>query len=168
MYSIEFYIFSFLVLSAAFLSVFVKHTLYAVFCQIQAVVAISGILADLNAKFVSFALLFMSASSLFVFLMFALIIFDFHKNQQLLPEKSSKISLCFFFLISLETIYFFFKPSWEIKPSLSAFSLNALGNILYLEFGFCVVLFSTLIVSCLVGISALLVRNETALKPEEI
>ena len=73
MYAVEFYIFAFLVLTAGFLSVTTKHILYAVFYQVQAVVAVAGILAGLNAKFVSFAVLSMSAASILVFLMFALI-----------------------------------------------------------------------------------------------
>ena len=77
MYAVEFYIFALLVLTAAFLSVSVKHILYAAFCQVQAVVAVAGILAGLNARFVSFALLSMSAASMLVFLMFALIVFDY-------------------------------------------------------------------------------------------
>ena len=159
MYAVEFYIFAFLVLIAAFLSVTVKHILYAAFCQIQAIVAIAGVLAGLNAKFVSFALLSMTATSFLVFLVFALIVFDFHQAQAQLPKKASTFSFIFFALLSLQTIYLFFKPQWPIRKAAPDFSLPVLGNILYSDYGLCVVIFAALILSCMVGIATLLVKK---------
>ncbi|MBR1778456.1 MAG: NADH-quinone oxidoreductase subunit J [Alphaproteobacteria bacterium] len=160
MYAVEFYIFAALVLTAAFLSVTVRPILYAAFCQVQAVVAVAGILAGLNAKFVSFALLSMTAASMLVFLMFALIVFDFHQLQKTVPQKASVTSLTFFVLLCLQTAYLFFKPQWPIKKSAPDFSLPVLGNILYADYGLCVVIFAALVLSCMVGISALLVRKK--------
>ena len=159
MYAVEFYIFAFLVLTSAFLSVTAKHILYATFCQIQAVVAVAGILAGLNAKFVGFALLFMTATSLLVFLVFSLIDFDFHQAHAKLPEKASILSFIFFILFGTQTVYMFFKPDWSIRKPAPDFSLPELGNILYADYGLCVVIFAVLILSCMVGISALLVRK---------
>lgn len=160
MYAVEFYIFAFLVLTAAFLSVNVRHILYAVFCQVQAVVAIAGILAGLNAKFVSFAVLSMSAASMLVFLMFALIVFDFHRVEENVPQKAARATFAFFMLLCLETVYLFFKPHWSVEKSMSDFSLPVLGDILYADYGFCVLIFAALILSSMVGISALLVRKK--------
>ena len=159
MYAVEFYIFAFLVLISAFLSVTVKHILYATFCQMQAVVAVAGILAGLNAKFVGFALLSMTATSLLVFLVFSLIVFDFHQAHAKLPEKASRSSLIFFILLGVQTIYMFFKPQWSIRKPAPDFSLPELGNILYADYGLCVVIFAALILSCMVGTAALLVRK---------
>ena len=47
--SVEISVFAGLLVTAAFLSVVVKSLLYAVFFQIQAVMAVAGILAGLNA-----------------------------------------------------------------------------------------------------------------------
>lgn len=160
MYAVEFYIFALLVLTAAFLSVTVKHILYASFCQVQAVVAVAGVLAGLNAKFVSFALLSMTAASMLVFLMFALIVFDFHQARRSVPEKASKISLSFFILMCLQTIYLFFKPHWSDEKASSAFSLPVFGDILYAKYGLCVIIFAALILSCMVGLSALLAEKK--------
>ncbi len=160
MYAVEFYIFALLVLTAAFLSVTVKHVLYASFCQVQAVVAVAGILAGLNAKFVSFALLSMSAASMLVFLMFALIVFDFHYARETVPEKASKISFVFFMSLCLQTIYLFFKPHWPDEKATSVFSLPVLGDILYVDYGLCVLIFAALILSCMVGLSALLAEKK--------
>ena len=159
MYAVEFYIFAFLVLISAFLAVTAKHILYAAFCQIQAIVAVAGVLAGLNAGFVSFALLSMTATSLLVFLIFALIVFDFHQAHTKLPEKASLSSIVFFILLSLQTVYLFFKPYWPIKKAAPDFSLPVLGNILYANYGLCVIIFAALVLSCMVGISALLVRK---------
>ena len=156
MYAVEFYIFGFLVLMAAFLSVTVKHVLFAVFCQVQAIVAVVGILAGLNAGFVGFALLSMTAASMLVFLMFALIVFDFHQSQKILPEKTSAFTFVFFVLLSAQTAYLFFKPHWPVRKAAPDFSLPVLGNILYADYGLCVVIFAALVLSCMVGISALL------------
>ena len=160
MYAVEFYIFALLVLTAAFLSVTVKHILYAVFCQVQAVVAIAGILAGLNAKFVSFALLLMSAASMLVFLMFALIVFDFPRMQTLVPQKASKFSFVFFLMLCLQTMFLFFKPQWTDEKIAPVFSLPVLGDILYTDYGICILIFSALILSCMVGLSALLVGKK--------
>lgn len=159
MYAVEFYIFAALVLSAAFLAVTVRHILYAAFCYVQAVVAVAGILAGLNAKFVGFALLSMTAASVLVFLMFALIVFDFYQTQRKLPEKASFVSLTFFILLALQTAYLFFKPNWTFRKSAHDFSLPVLGNILYLDYGLCVVIFAALVLSCMVGISTLLIKK---------
>ncbi|MBR1944676.1 MAG: hypothetical protein IJ846_00065, partial [Alphaproteobacteria bacterium] len=114
MYAVEFYIFAVLVLTAAFFAVTVRHILYASFCQVQAIVAVAGVLSGLNAKFVGFALLSMTAASMLVFLMFALIVFDFHQMQQKVPEKASAVSVTFFILLCVQTAYLFFKPNWPI------------------------------------------------------
>ena len=157
MYAVEFYIFALLVLMSAFLSVTVKHILYAAFCQIQAVVAVAGVLAGLNAKFVSFSLLSMMSASMLVFLMFTLIVFDFHEMKQKLPQKAPVISLVFFIFLGLQTVYLFFKPLWLMKKAAPDFSLPMLGNILYTDYGVCVIIFAVLVLSCMVGMSALLV-----------
>ena len=157
MYAVEFYIFAFLVLVAAFLSVTVKHILYAAFCQVQAVVAIAGILAGLNATFVGFALLSMTAASMLVFLMFALIVFDFRQSQKVVPEKASVFTFVFFILLSAQTAYLFFKPRWPLQKAAPDFSLPVLGNILYADYGLCVVIFAVLVLACMVGTSTLLV-----------
>ena len=157
MYAVEFYIFALLVLISAFLSVTVKHILYAAFCQIQAVIAVAGVLAGLNAKFVSFALLSMTAASILVFLMFALIVFDFREIKEKLPEKAPVFSLLFFILLGLQTVYLFFKPLWLMKKAAPDFSLPVLGSILYTDYGVCVVIFSVLVLSCMAGMSALLI-----------
>ena len=159
MYAVEFYLFAVLVLTAAFFAVTVRHILYAAFCQIQVVVAIAGIMAGLNAGFVSFALLSMTAASVLVFLMFALIVFDFHHSQKRVPQKASVVSLLFFILIGAQTVYLFFRPHWPVRKAAPDFSLPVLGNILYADFGFCVVIFAALVLSCMVGVSALLVRK---------
>ena len=161
MYAVEFYIFAFLVLIAALLSVTVKHILYAAFCQVQAVVAVAGILAGLNAKFVGFALLSMTAASMLVFLMFALIVFDFHRTQETVPEKASAFTFVFFILLSAQTAYLFFKPRWPVRKAAPDFSLPVLGNILYADYGLCVVIFAALVLSCMVGLSTLLVGKPT-------
>ena len=122
--------------------------------------ALAGILAGLNAKFVSFALLSMSAASMLVFLMFALIVFDFHHMQKNVPEKASAFSFVFFVLLALETIYLFFKPQWPDEEIAPVFSLPVLGDILYADYGICVLIFAALILSCMVGISALLVSKK--------
>ncbi len=160
MYAVEFYVFAVLVLSAAFLSVSVRHILYAVFCQMQAIVAVAGILAGLNAKFVSFALLSMSAASMLVFLIFALIVFDFRRTQEFVPEKASAVSLVFFVLLCLQTVYLFFKPQWPNEEIAPVFSLPVLGDILYADYGICVLIFAALVLSCMVGLSALLVGKK--------
>ena len=54
-------------------------------------------------------------------------------------------------------MYLFFKPQWPIKKFAPDFSLPVLGNILYADYGLCVVIFAALILSCMVGASALLV-----------
>ena len=128
MYAVEFYIFAFLVLTAGFLSVTTKHILYAVFYQVQAVVAVAGILAGLNAKFVSFAVLSMSAASILVFLMFALIVFDGVRVSA--PPKASKMAVMFFVLLSMETVYLLFKPRWSLEKAAPDFSLPVLRMIL--------------------------------------
>ena len=156
MYAVEFYIFALLVLTAAFLSVSVKHILYAAFCQVQAVVAVAGILAGLNARFVSFALLSMSAASMLVFLMFALIVFDFHRTQSAVPGKAPAASFVFFMLLCAQTVYLFFKPQWPSEEAAPVFSLPVLGDILYADYSLCVLIFAALILSCMVGLSALL------------
>lgn len=156
MYAVEFYIFALLVLTAAFLSVSVKHILYAAFCQVQAVVAVAGILAGLNARFVSFALLSMSAASMLVFLMFALIVFDFHRTQSAVPEKAPAASFVFFMLLCAQTVYLFFKPQWPSEEAAPVFSLPVLGDILYADYSLCVLIFAALILSCMVGLSVLL------------
>lgn len=156
MYAVEFYIFALLVLTAAFLSVSVKHILYAAFCQVQAVVAVAGILAGLNARFVSFALLSMSAASMLVFLMFALIVFDFRCTQSTVPEKAPAASFVFFMLLCAQTVYLFFKPQWPSEEAAPVFSLPVLGDILYADYSLCVLIFAALILSCMVGLSALL------------
>lgn len=156
MYAVEFYIFALLVLTAAFLSVSVKHILYAAFCQVQAVVAVAGILAGLNARFVSFALLSMSAASMLVFLMFALIVFDFRRTQSTVPEKAPAASFGFFMLLCAQTVYLFFKPQWPSEEAAPVFSLPVLGDILYADYSLCVLIFAALILSCMVGLSALL------------
>lgn len=156
MYAVEFYIFALLVLTAAFLSVSVKHILYAAFCQVQAVVAVAGILAGLNARFVSFALLSMSAASMLVFLMFALIVFDFRRTQSTVPEKAPAASFVFFMLLCAQTVYLFFKPQWPSEEAAPVFSLPVLGDILYADYSLCVLIFAALILSCMVGLSALL------------
>lgn len=159
MYAVEFYIFAFLVLTAAFLAVTVRHILYATFCQIQAIIAIAGILTGLNAGFVSFALLSMTAASILVFLMFVLIVFDFHHMQKIVPQKASAVSLFFFILIGVQTVYLFFRPHWPVRKAAPDFSLPVLGNILYADFGFGVLIFAALVLSCMTGISALLVKK---------
>lgn len=159
MYAVEFYIFAVLVLAAAFLAVTVRHILYAAFCQVQAIVAVAGVLAGLNAKFVGFALLSMTAASLLVFLMFSLIVFNFRQAQKTMPKKASFFSFVFFIMLCLQTTYLFFKPQWPIRKSAPDFSLPVLGNILYEDYGLCVVIFAALVLSCMVGISALLVRK---------
>ena len=156
MYAVEFYIFALLVLTAAFLSVSVKHILYAAFCQVQAVVAVAGILAGLNARFVSFALLSMSAASMLVFLMFAWIVFDFRRTQSTVPEKAPAASFVFFMLLCAQTVYLFFKPQWPSEEAAPVFSLPVLGDILYADYSLCVLIFAALILSCMVGLSALL------------
>lgn len=162
MYAVEFYILAFLVLTAAFLSVTVKHVLYAAFCQMQAVIAVAGILAGLNAKFVSFALLSMSAASMLVFLVFALIVFDFHQAQAAVPEKAPAFSFVFFVLLCLQTAYLFFKPQWPQEKTAPVFSLPVLGDILYTDYSACVLIFAALILSCMVGLSALLAGKKNA------
>ena len=159
MYAVEFYIFAALVLTAAFLAVTVKHILYASFCQVQAIVAVAGVLSGLNAKFVGFALLSMTAASMLVFLMFALIVFDFHQTQKRVPEKASVVSITFFILLCIQTTYLFFKPDWPIHKAAPDFSLPVLGNILYTDYGLCAMIFAALVLSCMVGISALLVKK---------
>ena len=160
MYAVEFYIFAFLVLTAGFLSVTTKHILYAVFYQVQAVVAVAGILAGLNAKFVSFAVLSMSAASILVFLMFALIVFDGVRVSA--PPKASKMAVMFFVFLSMETVYLLFKPRWSLEKAAPDFSLPVLGNILYADYGFGVLVFAGLILSCMVGITALLVEKRSS------
>lgn len=157
MYAVEFYIFAALVLTAALLAVTVKDILYAAFCQIQAIVAVAGILAGLNAGFVGFALLSMTAASVLVFLMFALIVFDFHHVQKSVSQKASIVSLSFFVLLGMQTVYLFFSPKWPLRKAAPDFSLPVLGNILYADYGLCVMIFSALVLSCMAGISALLV-----------
>lgn len=157
MYAVEFYVFAFLVLISGLLSVMARHILYASFCQVQAVIAVAGILAGLNARFVSFALLSMTAASILVFLMFSLIVFDFHQSQKIVPEKASAFTFVFFILLLSQTTYLFFKPHWSVRKAAPDFSLPVLGNILYADYGLCVVIFAALVLSCMVGISTLLV-----------
>lgn len=160
MFTAEFFIFAAVVLVSAFLSVMVRSVLYAVFFQVQAVIAVVGILAGLNAKFVGFALLSMFSASIFVFLIFALIVFDFHKTQDDMPQNASKVSLLFFFLLAAETIYLFFKPHWVAEKMASDFSLPVFGNILYENYGMCVLVFGVLLLSCMIGITALLMQRK--------
>ena len=157
MYAVEFYIFAFLVLISALLSVTSRHILYAAFWQVQAVVAIAGILAGLNASFVGFALLSMTAAAMLVFLMFALIVFDFHQTQKIVPEKASAFTFLFFILLSAQTAYLFFKPRWPLQKAAPDFSLPVLGNILYTDFGLGILVFAVLVLACMVGMSTLLV-----------
>lgn len=159
MYAVEFYVFALLVLTAAFLSVTVKDVLYAAFCHVQAAVAVAGILAGLNAKFVSFAVLAMSAASVLVFLTFALIVFDLGGAKASAPASSMKVLPFFFVLSGVETAWLLFKPRWGAGRASNDFSLPVLGDILYADYGVCVIMFAALILSCMAGLSALLIEK---------
>lgn len=163
MYTVEFYVFALLVLAAAFLSVTVKDILYAAFCHVQAAIAVAGILAGLNAKYVSFAVLAMSAASVLVFLTFALIVFDSGGAKAASPVSSTKILPLFFILSVAETVWLLFKPHWGDGRAANDFSLPVLGDILYADYGLCVIVFAAVVLSCMAGLSALLIERR---KPE--
>lgn len=165
--SVEFIIFSILVLVTALASVSVRHMLYAVFFQMQAIIAVCGVLTGLNTRFIGFALLSMSLASLLVFLIFSLIVFDVHKKRIKVPKRASQVSFSFFILLIVETIWLFFKSDWPVEKTAVDFSLPVLGDVLYNTYGICVLVFGVLILSAMVGITTLLIDKNAPEEKEE-
>ena len=160
MYAVEFYVFAVLVLGAAFMSVKTSSVFYAVLFHMQAVVAVAGILAGLNAGFVGVAVLLLSVASMLVFLMFVLVVFNARHARKAVWEKQSKAALICFAAAAAQTAYLFFKPYKVGERTMTDFSLPVLGDILYTGYGSCVLVFAVLILSCAVGASALLVKKK--------
>ncbi len=155
---IDFFIFAAVMLSMAFLSVRLRHTLYAALCQLQAVVALSGMLVGLNARFIGFALLFMSASAFVVFLLFALAVFDFDKIHADEPVRLRRVLALFFVLSAVQAVALFARTAWPVLPVLPPhdFSVSVMGTVLYSDYAPCVLVFGVLLLSALVGITALM------------
>ncbi len=155
---IDFFIFAAVMLSMAFLSVRLRHTLYAALCQLQAAVALSGMLVGLNARFIGFALLFMSASAFVVFLLFTLAVFDFNKIHADAPVRLRRVLALFFVLSAAQAVTLFVRTVWPAVPLLPLhdFSVSAMGAVLYSDYAPCVLVFGVLLLSALVGITALM------------
>ena len=156
MLSSEFIVFSALLVVFALMSVRVKSVVSAVFCHFQTVLAVAGVLSGFNARFLGFSLLIMSASSLLVFLMFALIVFDFYDVRSSLPPKTARLFGAMLLMGTVETGWVFLSNGGAEK----ARSVSRVGNVLYRDYGFCPVMFGVLLLACMVGIASLLTKEE--------
>ncbi len=150
---IDFCIFSGLIVLASFLSVVVRSLLYAVFFQAQAIIAVAGILAELNASFAGFALTATATAALLAFVIFAMIVSDAFDSGDRLPPKAAKASLLFFVLTGAETAWLVFKPYRAADEAFSAVSL--FDGTLFSSYGVCVAVFGTIVLSCLAGVTTL-------------
>lgn len=65
------------------------------FFQAQAIIAVAGILAELNASFAGFALTATATAALLAFVIFAMIVSDAFDSGDRLPPKAAKASLLF-------------------------------------------------------------------------
>lgn len=137
-----------MIAAASFLSVAVRPLLYAVFFQVQVILAVAGILAQLNASFAGFAL----TAALVAFLVFALVVSDAFDGAEKLPPKAAKVSLLFFVLTAAETVWLVFKPDWTADGALSA---AAFDGTLFSAYGVCAAVFGTIVLSCLAGMTTL-------------
>ncbi len=147
---IEVSVFAGVLLTAAFLSVFVRSLLYAVFFQIQSVVAAAALLAGLNAQAAGFALVSMSAAALAAFLIFALIVFDGEKR---VPPESGKASLLLLALTGGQAAWLFFKTGRTAGEARAAFP--AFGAFPYERCGLCAAAAGTVLLACLIGLATL-------------
>lgn len=156
--SVEISVFAGLLVTAAFLSVVVKSLLYAVFFQIQAVMAVAGILAGLNAPLSGFALVSMSAASLAAFLIFALIVFDGADGEKRVPPAAGKTSVLFLVLTGIQVVALFFKTgrTADVAAADSAF----FDEVQYGRYGLCAAVIGTVLLSGLIGLATLTATEE--------
>lgn len=162
---IDFTVFSIVAIGMAFLSVNLKRPLYAVLAYLQAVIAVSGMLVALKSYFISFAVLYMSASSFIVFLLFSLILLG--SRQEIMQEKGVGKSVVagFFLLSAAEIIWLLYRTVWHadtLMPQPQIFTLATLGHTLYSSYAFCILIFGIIFLACMVGATALLIDH----KPE--
>ncbi len=150
---IEFYVFAGLIVAAAFLSVAARSLLYAVFFQMQAVIAVAGVLAELDASFSGFALTAAASAALLAFLVFALSVFDISETPKAFPPKAGKASVLFFVSAAAEAGWLLFKPDRTANQTAAVFPF--FGGTLYASYGVCAVVFGTIVLSCLAGIATL-------------
>lgn len=150
---IDFCVFSGLIAASSLLSVVARSLLYAVFFQVQAILAVAGVLAELNASFAGFALTATATAALLAFLIFALIVSDAFDDGEQLPPKAAKVSLLFFVLTAAETARLVFKSGWTADDS--PFAGSFFDGTLFSSYGVCAAVFGTIVLSCLVGIATL-------------
>lgn len=156
--SVETYAFIGLLLTAAFLSVVVKPLLYAVFFQIQSVMAVAGILAGLNAPLTGFALVSMSAASLAAFLIFALIVFDGADGEKSVPPAAGKTPALFLTLTGIQTVLLFFKTGRT--AGVAAEDSAVFDELRDGRYGLCAVIIGTVLLSDLIGLATLTAAEE--------
>lgn len=152
----ELFVFAGLVVVFAMMSVAVRSVVSAVFCQFQAVLAVAGLLSGLDARFVGFSLVIMSAATFLVFLMFALIVFDFYDVKTAVPPRTAKLCGWMSAAAALETGWVFL--SHPVKADGSP-ALLPFEDLFYKNYGFCPVLFGVLLLACMVGIASVLTEE---------